>query len=94
MPLEIPTIRIEVERMKYQIIHAFAQHNDELEKMVETELTKVFANYPFEETIRHEAYGVITQAIERSMKEFFVYGDGYKTIQAIVNQVIQESIKK
>lgn len=91
---DIPKIRIEVENMKYQIIHAFSAHNDEIQQAVENELSRAIAEYPFADKIRAEARDVISQAIERSMKEFFVYGDGYKVIDSIVRENLKASVEK
>jgi len=85
---DLPKIRIEVENMRYQIIHAFASHNDEIEKAVETELIKVIQDYDFAGEINQIAREVITQAVKSNLEHFFQYGEGYKIIGEAVAQTL------
>lgn len=86
---ELPTIRIEVERMKYQVIHALSLHNDAIEQAVDTELSRAIENYPFAQQVESTAYEVITDAIRQSMEQFFRYGEGFD----VINQVVSNAIK-
>jgi hypothetical protein len=89
---DLPKIKIDVENMRYQIVHAFSSHNKEIEKAVDEELKRALENYPFADRIRVEAYDCITKAIHNAVKEYFLYGDGYKTINEIVTKTIKGSI--
>lgn len=91
---ELPKIRIEVENMKYQIIHAFSTHNDEIEKAVEEQLTKAIAEYPFESEINKVAVGVITDVIKDSLLDYFRYGPGRVLINDVVLQALGGLIKR
>ena len=91
---ELPKIRIEVENMKYQIIHAFAAHNDEIEKAVNEELTKAVQNYPFSEKISQVVNSVIADVITETIKDYFVYGEGRKEISDGIQQLMSGMAKR
>ena len=87
--LEMPRIRIEVERMKYQVIHAFADHTEEIKAAVEAGLVQAIATYPFEEEIRKASEQVITEAIKDTLTHYFKYGDGRKALDEVIIKAIQ-----
>ena len=91
---ELPRIKIEVENMKYQIIHAFASHNDEIGKAVDQELTRVIANYPFSEEVSQLANDVIARAIKATLEEYFLYGEGRKEISEGINKLMSGLTKR
>lgn len=82
---EFPRIRIELEGMKYQIIHAFASHNTEIEEIVEKELEKAIATFPYEETVARLSSEIIAKAIDESLKEFMIWGKGKKMLREIID---------
>lgn len=92
--LELPRIKIEVENMKYQIIHAFASHNDEIEKAVDRELTKAIANYPFSKQVSQLANDIIARAIKAALEEFFLYGEGRKEISEGIEKLMSGLTKR
>jgi hypothetical protein len=89
---ELPRIRIEIENMKYQIVHAFAIHNDEIERAVDQELTRVIANYPFGEQVAQIASQILTQAIKNEIEEFLIYGAGRKVLSDSVDSLITSKL--
>lgn len=89
---ELPRIRIEIENMRYQIVHAFASHNDEIERAVDQELTRIIANYPFGEEIASIASQVLTQAIKREIEDFLLYGAGRQVLSDSVDSLITSKL--
>ena len=92
--MQLPRIRIEVDRMKYEILHAFHNRDEEIEKVVEAELTKAIESYPFEDEIYKVAQETISEVVSRSIKDYFSYGEGYKFIQDIISKSIQAKLKE
>jgi hypothetical protein len=86
--MELPRIRIEVERMKYNIMHVFSNHNEELEKLLDEQLAAAIENYPFAEQVAKTANEVITEVIQRTVQEFLMYGEGRKSIEDVVLQAL------
>lgn len=85
----LPKIRLEIENMKYQVIHLLSQHNDEIEAEVERCVERAIASYPFESEIMLIAKDAISQSIKESIVEYFRYGEGKKFIE----QVVLKSVK-
>lgn len=90
----LPRIRIEVDRMKYQVEHLFAQHNDELEQIINKELEAAISNYPFEQQIHEIARDVISNAIEAALKDFFKYGKGSEIIEEQISKALESFYEK
>lgn len=82
----LPRVRVELEGMKFQIIHAFSSHNDDIEKLVEKEISKAIENYPFEEEVSRLANEILTKAIEETLKEYLIYGDGKKALRGVIDE--------
>ena len=91
--MKMPIVRLEIDNMKYQILHAFQDHNEEIEKIVEEQLNSAIASYPFEEEIRKISRDTISEVISRSIKDYFSYGEGYKLIQELISTAIAGTIK-
>lgn len=88
--LEMPKIKIEVERMKYSIIHAFSTHNDEIKDAVEKGLDEAIASYDFAGEISRVSNAVIGEVIKDCILNYFRYGDGRK----LINDMVVKSIEK
>lgn len=87
--LELPRIKIEVENMKYAIIHAFSSHNREIEEVVNKQLEAAIANYPFEAEVYRLSGEIITQSIKDSLSDYFKYGEGRKAIDELVKNTLK-----
>lgn len=90
----MPVIRIEVEGMRQQILHAFGQYNEEIEKEVDRQLKQVIENFPFEEYIEHECRGMIEESIRKALMSFFQYGAGAKAIEQAITSALERSFKE
>lgn len=91
---EGPQIRIEVERMKYSIIHMFAQHNQEIEDAVSKELDIALKNYPFAQQVQKTANEILDRAIKSAIEDYLLYGDGYKQLQQAIQEIVDKVIVK
>ncbi len=67
--MTMPIIRLEVEGMKYQILHAFTQHNDEIEKVVADALAQVLKNFDFSDLIRKEVSRLLGECVRKGISE-------------------------
>lgn len=81
---DLPRIRIELDGMKYQIIHAFQSHNQEIEDAVERNLQSAIDNFPFEGTIQELSREIIAGAIKEALECYFKYGEGREVIKKAV----------
>lgn len=88
--LQMPKIRLEVEGMKYQVVHFIGQHHDEIEAEIERVVERTMATYPFESEILALAKDAISKSIKDSITEYFQWGEG----KEFIKKVVLESIKK
>ncbi len=91
--LDFPRVRIELEGMKHQILHAFASHNDEVERAIEQQLTTVIEHFPFEQTVKDLSREVISSAIKEALEYYFKYGEGREVIRKAVTDKLDELYK-
>lgn len=82
--LRMPTITIQLEGMKHQIINAFAAHNTEIEQAIESQLTAAIKNFPFEAEVHRLSREVISDAIKEALEYYFKYGEGREVIKKAV----------
>ena len=81
---EQPELRLELQNMKYTVIHALQQHNHEIEKYVEEKLKDVVDNFDYEKTIKEMANDVIRKSVENAVTSYFSYGEGNDLIKQLV----------
>ena len=85
MPLEsYPIIKLEIDQMKYSIMHHFSAYQGELSKLVETEIERAIKGFDIESAVTDAVYSVIKESID----SYFSFGDGRK----ILNDAIKESL--
>ena len=92
--MDFPKIKIEVENMRYQIVHMFSQHNDEIEKIVDEQLKAAIKEYPFEKDIKVMAHDVIREALKRSIEKFFWSEEGHKIVDEVTNDALLHALNK
>ena len=95
MPPEMITVRLSIEGMRHEIVHAFAAHNAEIEKGVAAEVARVVKNFDF----RAEVAKAATEALQRSVREacerFFSPYDstGRKLVQDLATKALRAGLK-
>ena len=87
---ELPLITLKLEGMRYQVMHALHQHQNEISEMVNNELKKVIKNYPFGDVIAD----VANHAIKGSIESYFRYGKGNKEITTAITKILESTLKK
>jgi hypothetical protein len=68
MSYPIPLLRIEVEGVKHQILHAFQDYNDEAERIIKAELEKVDIPGIITAEVRQAIPFMIQQAVTRAVE--------------------------
>ncbi len=85
-----PIVKLEIESMRESIAYAFAQHQIDISKEVQSQLDLTLKNFNFEEAIRDAARQVIYDTITK----YFKYGEGYKLIEKLVNEAFDGIVGK
>lgn len=88
--MELPIIKLELQGMKYQIIHAFETHNREVEAVVDEQLQRAIANFPFEEEVQRLSREVISSAIKEALEYYFKYGEGREVIKKSIIEALDK----
>lgn len=86
---ELPLIKIELDGMRYSIVHALSTHNAEIETYVDENLKKVVEEFDYVTLVKQVATKAITEAVKRSIESYFAYGDGYKNIDAVITEILK-----
>ena len=87
---EIPYIKLEIEGMKYSIVHALNTHHADIEKHVEEVLQQVIEKFDYTAVVEEIAKNAIEKAVKSSVETFFLYGEGRKVIDAMVLKMIKQ----
>lgn len=85
---DIPMVRLELQEMKYSVIHSLLTHQKQINELVEKQLNNVIENFDYESVVRQVASDALTKAI----KEYFQYGDGYQTIIQAVKEALPKTL--
>ena len=86
--LEMPMIRLELDHMKQTIVASLAAHSQELSEYTEREIERAIQSFDFSTHVRSWVHGAISQAL----KNYFSYGEGWKTIQATVTDALDKAL--
>ena len=86
--MNLPIIRLELENLRYQVVHALAAHHREIETQTNEMLAKAIESFDFKAVVLAEANKVITATVEKAVREHFAYGDGHKAIKEAVTQAL------
>lgn len=84
----MPIVRLELENMKYSVIHALSTHQEQISKLVEQQLNNVIDNFDYKSVVQKVASDALTEAI----KNYFHYGEGYQTIVQAVKEALPKTL--
>ena len=83
---QMPIIKLEIENMKYSILHYFNQHQERVSEAVAAQIEKVISSYDYEGAVLKAT----TEVLDGTIESFFKYGKGRTMIQ----DAIQEALEK
>ena len=91
-------IRLEVEAMKYHVVHAFNEHQLQITKIIDAELERCLKTIDIEEIIRQECEKVLREGVVRSLgfaiSQAFYQEPLKDVFQGVVASKVRESIEK
>lgn len=87
---ELPIIRLELDQMRMSILHAFADYQGEISKVVTERLDSVIKNFDFKDTIDNIAFEVLKDSIN----DYFKYGEGRKIIELSLKDALSKVLGK
>jgi hypothetical protein len=77
----IPTVTIQIDRMKSCISNMLGIHGSELEDVINKQIDRALSNLDFSEMIEE----VIREEVYASLKHFFTVGDGKEAIRQSIS---------
>lgn len=78
-------IRISVEGMKHQLIHAFANHSEAVQKQIELACDRFLESGQLERQIDD----ALAKAVQSQLESFFAYGMGRDAIREAVSKAFR-----
>ena len=86
-----PSIRIELEYIKASLKHAFSAHQKAIAPLIDEAIERAIQPEAITGIIDHQARKYVNDAIEKEIRNFFLYGNGHKAIKTAVQQMLEES---
>lgn len=78
----LPIIRFEVEGVKAHIASMLGLRGSEMMERISAEVDKAVANYDLSRAVT----AAVSDGMRKAVNDFFTYGEGYKRIQAAVEE--------
>lgn len=63
----VPMIRLSVEGMSYQVVHAFAAHSEECEKAIKAAVAEELKDFDFAAVIKEELHRQLRDAVKKAV---------------------------
>lgn len=63
----IPTIKLSVEGMSYQVVHAFSAHSEECEKAIGAAVAEELKGFDFAAIIKEELHRQLREAVKKAV---------------------------
>lgn len=88
--MEIPIIKLEVQGMKKTIMHALTQHTAMMDEDIKAAVDRVCTTEYVSSLVAEVTQREMTEAIERQIKYYYSYGEGYEAIQQAVKTMFKK----
>jgi len=86
-----PMIRLTMEGMRHEIVHAVTLYHDDLERILEAEAKRQIEAFDVGALVEAE----VAEAIRAEVKSFFGWGEGRKMIrEAFLKAIVDEAAPK
>jgi len=84
---QLPRIRLELENMSYQIVHALMTHDQEISDYVNKALGQMIEEFDYHSVVQE----IVDKAIRQSIEHYFSYdGKGREVIENAVNDALNQ----
>lgn len=83
-----PAIRVTLEGMRHEMLHAFGAHQREVEQVLSEETKKLIEGFDFAAAVRSTMEPILKEAIRDALERHFKYGAGREVIQAGVRAAL------
>jgi L-lactate utilization protein LutC len=87
---QFPMIRLEVEGMKHSVVHAFANHNREIEEYVDKAVADAIKNFNLDAYVSSETHKAIEAVVDSTLRSYL----DWKLRDAIQEAARAEIVKR
>lgn len=87
---ELPMIRVELESMRRQMVHAFAAEQLELDEMFQAALEKALDPEAIQKRLERDAKMWVESAVGDAVKEYFCFGNGKRAIREECDRMLDD----
>jgi hypothetical protein len=87
----IPIIRLDIQNMQRTMAYALSEYAAELDSTLQAALEAYCTPGNLERVIQSEVTKVLDQVIKEEVKNWFVYGEGRKTIKKAVEEKLRDN---
>lgn len=91
MSLPIPIIKLNVQNMHHTMAHALHKYTVDLDETLQAALKAYCTPENLEHIIQSETTKVLDQVIKEEVRNWFVYGEGRKTIKKAVEEKLRNN---
>ena len=86
--IQMPTVRLEVEGMKHQVVHHLGKFHEDVEKHVGEEVEKALRRMDWQDEIQRLVTSLVKDAVVRSVESYFRMGEGRRLVDHIVGEAM------
>ena len=86
--LQMPTVRLEVEGMKHQVVHYLGKFHEDVERHVNEEVEKALRHLDWSGEIQRLVNSLVREAVARSVESYFKVGEGRRLVDSIVDEAM------
>lgn len=90
----LPVIRLELEGVRRQIAHMLQDSNGELAEFTKQKLAEVLTTANIEAQVQALAKQEIERAVRSAVEQYFRWGDGQKTLRAVIDATLNDAFSK
>lgn len=88
----LPIIRLELEGVRYHVVHALAQRNEEMEKAVAAGVDAALKEFDFAGEVRRQAEHALKEHVARAVTHAIVGILVDRDVQAAVRKAVEDAL--
>lgn len=91
---DVPVLKVQLEGMRYQVMHAMMDHQEEISAAVEDALTQELADVDISSIVKGYLPGLIRDVVHKTIDSYFKYGEGQRVIAQYVGEALGDAVKR
>jgi hypothetical protein len=88
----IPIVRLELERMKFQIVTMLSSYTDELNANIQRAVDDYCTDENLHAVVRDAVKTTLNNVIKEQVNRYFTYGAGYRAVERAVKDGLENIV--